>query len=319
MTGSRVPAWPELPVDDWADTLDTLHRWTQIVGKIRLAQTPWLNHSWSVALYVTPSGLSTSFVPYGNEGFELAFDLLADELRLMTTTGARASVSLEPRSVADFYAAVMAAMTEASMPVAIYAAPNELPDTLPFTEDTAHHAYDGDHSRSLWRALVQAQRVLTRFRAGFMGKASPVHFFWGSFDLAVTRFSGRTAPPHPGGMPNFADDIAREAYSHEVTSAGFWPGNREAPTPIFYAYAYPTPDGYSDASVSPDAAFWLAQLGEFALPYDTVAGADDPDAALSAFLASTHAAAADLLDWDRGALECVSPHGPDWWHTRGQR
>ena len=162
-------------------------------------------------------------------------------------------------------------------------------------------------------------RVFKAFRARFIGKASPVHFFWGSFDLAVTRFSGRTAPPHPGGMPNFADDIAREAYSHEVTSAGFWPGNREAPTPIFYAYAYPTPDGYSDASVSPDAAFWLAQLGEFALPYDAVAGADDPDADLSAFLASTHAAAADLLDWDRAALECASPYGPDWWHTRRQR
>ena len=217
---SPPTSWPVLPVDSWTDTLETLHLWTQIVGKIRLVRSPWLNHSWSVPLYVSSTGLSTSLVPYETEGFELAFDFLAEELLLTTTKHDRRRLVLQPRSVADFYAAVMDLMASVGMPVEIHPVPNEIPDAIPFPEDTAHGAYDAEHARALWRALLQAHRVLTRFRAGYLGKASPVHFFWGSFDLAVTRFSGQTAPPHPGGMPNFPDDVAREAYSHEVTSCG---------------------------------------------------------------------------------------------------
>jgi hypothetical protein len=311
--------WPLLPVDHWTDTLETLHLWTQIVGKVRLVGSPWLNHSWSVPLYVSSTGLATSLIPYGSEGFELAFDFLADELRLTTTTGEQRRLSLEPQTVAVFYAAVMDALASVGMPVRIHSLPNEVPEAIPFPEDTMHTAYNGEHVRALWRALLQANRVFTRFRAGFLGKASPVHFFWGSFDLAVTRFSGRPAPPHPGGVPNFPDDVAREAYSHEVTSCGFWPGNRATPTPIFYAYAYPTPDGFPAAQVEPDEAFWLAQLGEFALPYEAVRTAADPDRHLLSFVESAHAAAADLSGWDRGALECTSPRGPDWWRLRGAK
>jgi len=313
---SPEPFWPALPMEHWIDTLETLHMWTQIVGKIRLSESPWLNHSWSVPLYVSSSGLATSLVPYGTEGFELEFDVLADELRLTTTTGERRRIPLVPRTVADFHAAVMAAMASVAMPVTIHPVPSEVPNAIPFAEDTTHASYDGDQVRALWRALVQTARVFTRFRAGFLGKASPVHFFWGSFDLAVTRFSGRTAPAHPGGMPNFPDDVAREAYSHEVTSCGFWPGNREAPTPIFYAYAYPTPEGFATARVEPAEAFWLADLGEFVLPYDAVRRAADPDRLLMSFLESTHAAAADRADWDRASLECTAPRGPDWWRLR---
>jgi len=309
-------SWPALPSDRWADTLETLHLWTQIVGKVRLVQAPWLNHSWSVPLYVSATGLTTSLVPWGSEGFELAFDFLADELRLTTTRGERESLALAPRTVADFYADLMQALASVGMPVTIHPLPNEVPVAIPFREDTTHAAYDADQARALWRALLQAERVLTRFRAGFLGKASPVHLFWGSFDLAVTRFSGRSAPPHPGGMPNFPDDVAREAYSHEVTSAGFWPGNRDAPTPVFYAYAYPTPEGFAQARVEPADAAWSADLGEFVLPYEAVRGAKDPDGTLLSFLESTHAAAADLLGWDRAALECGPPRGPDWWRNR---
>ena len=223
--------WPSLPVDEWQDTLATLHLWTQIVGKIRLGQAPWINHSWSVPLYVTARGLGTSLVPYQHEGFEIEFDLLDNRLDVRATTGERRVVELRPRSVADFYGAVMTEMESIGMPVSIYPMPSEIADAIPFPDDEVHGAYEGDHARALWRALLQADRVFTEFRAGFAGKASPVHFFWGSFDLAVTRFSGRDAPPHPGGIPNFPDDVAREAYSHEVTSVGFWPGNVAAPTP----------------------------------------------------------------------------------------
>lgn len=312
----RGTAWPELPVGEWADTLETLHLWSQIVGKVRMARTPWINHSWSVALYLSPRGWRTSLVPYGDEGFELAFDLLDDALLLDTTTGERRRIALGPRSVADLYAEVMARLDEVGMPVAIDPVPNELPDPIPFPDDHVHATYEPQHARALWRAFVAGARVMTRFRAGFVGKASPVHLFWGSFDLATTRFSGRTAPPHPGGIPHLPDDVCREAYSHEVTSVGFWPGNRDAPEPIFYAYAYPTPDGFPDARVEPSAASWLADLGEFALPYAAVAASDDGDADLLAFFRSTHAAAADLAGWDRGTLEPEAPFGADWWATR---
>ena len=322
MTEANTPSrrgWPELPGDEWFARLETVHLFTQVIGKIRMVNSPWLNHSWSVTLYPSASGLGTSLVPYGTEGFEWSFDFHDHLLILTTTTGLRRTIELAPMTVADFYHQVMAAMDGVSMPTEISVVPNEIPDAIPFPDDTVHAAYDRDQVHIWWRALLQADRVFNRFRAGYLGKASPVHFFWGSFDLAVTRFSGRAAPPHGGGLPNFPDDVAREAYSHEVTSAGFWPGNRDAPTPIFYAYAYPTPDGFSDAEVAPADAHWLDELGEFALPYAAVAGADDPDAALTAFLESTHAAAADLAGWERDALECDDPHGPDWWATRPHR
>lgn len=315
-TNAARTRWPTLPSDDWTDTLETVHLFTQVIGKVRMVCSPWINHSWSVTLYVSPRGLRTSLVPYGTEGFEWAFDFVDHHLELTTTAGARHRIDLAPMSVARFYADVLDAMSGADMPVEIDPMPNEIPDAIPFPDDEQHAGYDADQVHALWRALVQADRVLSRFRAGYRGKASPVHFFWGSFDLAVTRFSGRPAPPHPGGMPNFPDDVAREAYAAEVTSAGLWLGNRQSPTPLFYSYAYPTPDGFSNATVKPAEASWLEEMGEFALPYDAVARADDPDALLEQFLESAHAAAADLAGWDREALECQAPYGPDWWHER---
>jgi hypothetical protein len=311
--------WPALPSDEWFDTLETVHLWTQVIGKIRMGLAPWINHSWGVTLYVSPTGLRTSLVPYDEEGFEWSFDFIDHHLDLTTTRGQHVRLPLAPITVADFHATVLDTMASVGMPVSINPMPNEIADAVPFTDDTTHASYRTEHAHALWRVLLQAQRVLARFRAGFLGKASPVHFFWGSFDLAVTRFSGRPAPPHGGGVPNFPDDVAREAYSHEVTSAGFWPGNRAAPTPIFYAYAYPTPAGFSEATVEPAEAFWIEALGEFALPYGAVATAADPDAVLLGFLESTHGAAADLGGWDRPQLECNDPRGPDWWRTRPER
>ena len=321
MTDSNSPShgWPALPTDRWADTIEALHLWSQVVGKIRLGYSPWLNHSWGVPLYVSTRGLRTSTIPYGTEAVELEFDFIAQQLEIHTTDGQHGAVALEPRSVADFYAAVLQAMESVGMPVVINPMPTEIADAVRFDLDTTVRNYDAGHATALWRALLRIDRVLTRFRADFKGKASPVHFFWGSFDLATTRFSGRTAPPHPGGIPNFPDDVAQEAYSHEVTSAGFWPGNRESPEPIFYSYAYPTPDGFSDADVLPAEAFWLDALGEFALPYSAVVAAEDPDAMLLSFFESTHAAAAELAAWDREQLECAHPEGPDWWAERSRR
>lgn len=309
-------AWPTLPSGEWTDTLETLHLWTQVVGKIRLGYSPWLNHSWSVPLYVSTRGLRTSPIPYADEMVELEFDFGDDRLDIHTTAGRHSAVELSARPVAEFYSAVLDAMAAVDMPVSINPRPSEIPEAIAFHDDTAPRAYDPAHARALWRALLRAHRVMTRFRAGFRGKASPVHFFWGSFDLATTRFSGRTAPAHPGGIPNFPDDVAREAYSHEVTSVGFWPGDRDAPEPIFYSYAYPTPDGFTDARIEPPEARWLEDLGEYALPYSALLDATEPDTMLLTFFASTHAAAADLAGWDRTALECTSPEGPDWWHTR---
>jgi len=315
MSTDSKGAWPSLPTD-WFDTLETLHLWTQIIGKIRLNRAPWLNHSWSVTLYPSPTGLRTSLVPYGTEAFEWSFDFIEHRLDLTTSTGEQRTIGLEPVSVATMYGAVMDAMDDVGMPVTIHTTPNEIADAIPFPDDEVHASYDPAHAEAWWRVILQAERVFERFRAGYQGKASPVHLFWGALDLAVTRFSGRTAPQHPGGMPNFPDDVAREAYSHEVTSVGFWPGSRVAPTPIFYAYAYPTPDGFSESTVAPAGAFWLAELGEFALPYEAIATSDHPDSDLLAFFESTHAAAADLAGWDRDELECDTPHGPDWWRNR---
>jgi len=295
--------WPELPHTEWADTLETLHMWTQIVGKVRMELSPWVNHSWSVTLYVTSRGLTTSPIPYGGRTFEIDFDFVDHQLPIRVSDGQARSLALEAKSVAEFYRELLGTLKELDIDVAIHPVPNELPEPIPFPEDEVHKTYEPDHARRLWGALVQADRIMREFRASFTGKVSPVHFFWGSFDMAVTRFSGRAAPEHPGGFPNLPDEITREAYSHEVTSCGFWPGNRDAPDPVFYAYAYPTPEGFSQAAVRPDAAFWLESFGQFALPYAAVRSAASPDDALHAFFESTHAAAADLAGWDREGLE----------------
>lgn len=293
--------WPQLPLSAWADTRDTLHMWTQVVGKVRLALEPMINQWWQVPLYVTVQGLTTSLMPYGNRGLEATFDFHRHLLDLRTTDGASRQVALEPRSVADFYAEVMRRLAELDVPVEIYPRPVEVPVAIPFAEDDEHAAYDAAYAHRFWLSLVQAHRVLTVFRSRFAGKVSPVHFFWGSFDLAVTRFSGRTAPPHPGGVPNLADWVAQEAYSHEVSSCGYWPGGAEQG--VFYSYAYPEPEGFPDRPVEPADAVYDGNLQEFVLPYQVVRSAGDPDATLLAFAQSTYEAAAELAGWDRAALE----------------
>ena len=300
---SRDARWPALPLEAWSDTCATLHLWTQIVGKIRLAQTTWTNHSWHVTLYVTATGLTTSPIPYGARSFEIAFDFVAHELHVLTSDGGSGRVPLEPQSVATFYRRLMEALAALGIRVVIYAKPNEVAEVIPFAADEVHRAYDPGYANRFWRVLMQADRVLKRFRARFIGKCSPVHFFWGAPDLAVTRFSGRPAPTHPGGVPNLPDRVAREAYSHEVSSVGFWPGGGAIAYPAFYAYAYPEPSGFPAAPVSPAGAFYSTDLKEFILPYDVVRTADSPDDALLAFAQSTYEAAANLGNWDRTALE----------------
>jgi hypothetical protein len=295
--------WPALPLEAWSDTCATLHLWTQIVGKIRLAQTTWTNHSWHVTLYVTSTGLTTSPIPYEKRTFEIAFDFIAHELRIITSDGARGRVPLEAQSVATFHRRLMAALSALGIRVVIYGKPNEVAEAIPFAEDEVHRAYDPEYVNRFWRVLVQTDRVLKRFRARFIGKCSPVHFFWGAPDLAVTRFSGRTAPEHPGGIPNLPDRVAREAYSHEVSSVGFWAGGGAIAYPAYYAYAYPEPSGFPAGPVSPAGAFYSTDLKEFILPYDAVRTADSPDDALLAFAQSTYEAAANLGKWDRSALE----------------
>ncbi|MGH6864725.1 MAG: DUF5996 family protein [Methyloceanibacter sp.] len=299
------PAWPALPYAAWQDTYATLHLWTQIVGKIRLTQTPWINHSWQVTLYVSPRGLTTSAIPYGQRIFELEFDFLEHRLGLSTDDGARKDIGLFPRSVANFYAAVMQALAELGLEVAIDERPNEVAEAIPFSEDRTHASYDPEYAQRFFRVLLQINRVFWMFRSGFIGKCSPVHFFWGSFDVAVTRFSGRRAPLHPGGVPNLSDAVTQEAYSHEVSSAGFWPGNPGAKYPAFYSYAYPTPPGFAETLIRPAEAFFHPTLKEFVLPYDAVRTADDPDRALLDFLTTTYEAAASTGNWDRAALECA--------------
>ena len=267
---SQDESWPDLPYAAWKETCATFHLWTQIVGKVRLAQTPWLNHSWHVPFYVTARGLTTSPIPYGQCSFEIAFDLIEHVLDVTTSDGARRRTALEPQTVAAFYGAVMSGLTDLGIPVRINELPCEIPGAIPFGRDRAHAAYDADYAQRFWRVLFQADRVLKQFRTGFIGKCSPVHFFWGSFDLAVTRFSGRVAPPHPGGAPGLADAVMREAYSHEVSSAGFWPGGGGVDYAAFYSYAYPAPDGFNALAVQPKAAFFSEALGEFLLPYDAV-------------------------------------------------
>jgi Family of unknown function (DUF5996) len=298
-------SWPELPYAAWRDSCETLQLWTQVVGKIRLAKTPWLNHSWHVALYVTPRGLTTSPIPDGARTFQIDFDFTDHLLRITTSDGAQRQLPLKPQSVASFYAAVMATLADLRIDVTIDEMPNELPAPLRFSQDSQHASYDPDAVGRFLLVLVNTDRVFKEFRTAFLGKASPVHFFWGSFDLAVTRFSGRRAPRHPGGVPHLSDDVAAEAYSHEVSSAGFWPGSGAIDYPAFYSYAYPAPEGFSDAKVRPDAALFSKELGEFLLPYDAVRTAAEPDRALLEFLQSTYEAAANAAKWDRDALECA--------------
>ena len=297
--------WPELPTAAWRDTCATLQLFTQVVGKIRLAKSPWLNHSWHVTLYVSARGLTTSPIPDGARTFAIDFDFIDHTLRISTSDGAERQFALAGHSVASFYADVMAALNDLGIAVTIDEMPNELPDPIRFSQDDQHASYDPDAVRRFFQILVNCDRVFKQFRTGFLGKASPVHFFWGSFDLAVTRFSGRTAPRHPGGVPHLPDSVASEAYSHEVSSAGFWPGSGAIDYPAFYSYAYPEPQGFRTAKVRPDAASFNEAFGEFILPYDAVRTADDPDKALLEFLQSTYEAAAVAAKWDRDALECT--------------
>jgi hypothetical protein len=299
----REEAWPALPLADWKDTADTLHMCMQIVGKVRLVQTPWVNHSWHVPFYVTSRGLTTSPIPHGGRTFELTFDFLDHRLLVASSDGGAGQVPLVPQSVAAFHRRLMDELRRLRLPVTIHGRPNEVPDAIPFERDEVHHSYDAEHAHRFWRILVASDRVLKRFRSRFLGKSSPVHVFWGAPDLAVTRFSGRRAPEHPGGIPNLPDRVAREAYSHEVSSVGFWAGSGPVAYPAYYAYAYPEPPGFAAARVEPKEAFYSADFKEFVLPYDAVRTSASPDDTLLAFAQSTYEAAANLAKWDRGALE----------------
>ena len=308
--------WPRLPADEWADTLETLHLFSQVVGKIRLGYGPWLNHAWGVTLYVTPRGLTTGIVPHGERAFEVRFDLLESQLGIETDAGGREMVALRDTTVAGFYHAVLEAFERLGLPVSINPMPSEIAGAIRCDLDTTDRSYDPEHAQLMLRAWIDSQRVMNAFRAKFIAKASPVHLYWGGFDLAVYRFSGRTAPPHPGGAPHFPLDVAQEAYTHQLTAAGLWLGTREMPEPGYFAYAYPEPEGIAEAPVEPSAAAWNRAGGSFGLPYEAVRTAADPDAALMAFLESTHAAGADLGEWDRQTLEAEPPMGPEWWRER---
>jgi uncharacterized protein DUF5996 len=298
----RAIEWPRLSLAAWDDTRATLQLWTQVIGKIRLAQAPLINHWWQVPLYVTARGLTSSPVPYEGYSFQIDFDFVDHQLRIETSRGGRERIALRPCSVASFHGEVMERLRALGIEVRIWSMPVELEDPIPFEEDVAHTSYDAEQAQRFWRVLVQVDRVLTLFRARFIGKISPVHFFWGSFDMAVTRFSGRTAPPHPGA-PNLADFVTREAYSHECSSCGFWPGGAGMSEAAFYAYAYPAPDGFGRVPVQPAAAYFHEGLSEYILPYEAVRQSSDPDRELLEFLQSTYEAAADLGRWDRAALE----------------
>jgi hypothetical protein len=291
-------AWPSLPLDEWKDTYATLHMWTQIVGKVKLAHSPPINHWWQTPLYVSPHGLTTSNIPYGQRSFEIIFDFITHQLLIQTSDDTSTSIKLRPQAVADFYSEFMNALRSLDIQTSIYTMPVEIPDPIRFTEDHMHASYDAEYANRLWRILLQSERVMNEFRARFVGKSSPVHFFWGSFDLAVTRFSGRRAPERPE-----ADSITREAYSHEVISAGFWPGSGNIQAPAFYAYAAPEPAGFSSEPIRPASAFYNKETGGFVLLYDDVRQAASPDETLLEFLQSTYEAGATLAKWDRASLE----------------
>jgi len=295
--------WPSLPLESWAETYATLHMWIQVAGKIRLTQSPWINHSWHATLYVTAAGLTTSPIPYGLRTFQIDFDFIRHQLTINSSDGRMAGFALEPQSVAAFYRRLMGEMRSLDLHVAIHEKPNEVPEPISFDLDESHRSYDREYAHRFWQVLLQADRVFKEFRARFIGKCSPVHLFFGAMDLAVTRFSGRPAPPHPGGIPNLPDSVTREAYSHEVSSCGFWAGGGAFPHPAFYSYAYPEPAGFSAAPVRPAAAVYSNDFREFLLPYDAVCQAESPDSLLLEFLQSTYEAAANLAGWDRQALE----------------
>jgi hypothetical protein len=302
-TDSENEIWPALPFEKWKETCATLHLWTQIAGKIRLQQMPPINHCWQVTLYVTARGLTTGPMPHGMRTFQLDFDFLVHNFIIETTSGETRTIALHSMSVAEFYGKVMSALDELDLSVDIVTMPNEFPDPIAFEKDETHAAYDAEYARRFWRVLAQTARVFQEFRAHFIGKCSPVHFFWGSADLAVTRFSGRGAPEHPGGVPGLPDAVTRRAYSHELSSAGFWPGGGGYDDAPFYSYAYPEPDGFKTAEVRPDGAFYHEKLREFVLPYAAMRQAPQPDRALTEFLQSTYEATANCGDWDRKALE----------------
>ena len=297
-SADQPECWPALPLDSWNDTYATLHLWTQIVGKVRLCLTPVVNHWWNIPLYVTARGLTTSRIPYGKRAFELYFDFIRHQLLLETSDGLLKALPLEPRSVAEFYQEFMELLRSAEIEVKVWRMTVEIPDPIAFDQDRVHASYDRASVEKFWRILLSVDTVFNQFRARFIGKSSPVHFFWGSFDLAVTRFSGRRAPERPG-----IDAMTREAYSHEVSSVGFWPGGGNVKGAAFYSYAAPEPQGFKNEPVRPDAAFYDAQLGEFLLMYDDVRNAESPSASLLEFCQSTYSAAAKLANWDRSALE----------------
>lgn len=299
-----LTSWPKLPVvAEWQDTLDTVHLWSQIIGKIRLEHMPWINHSWHVALYVSSRGLTTTLIPHPSGGFEIEFNFLEHLLEIRRVGGERISFDLKPMTVAVFYQKTMTGLRELNIPSEIYPKPVEIPDPIiSFPEDQTHRAYDANSVYFFWLALTDVHRVFTRFRAAFTGKVSPVNFYWGSFDLAVTRFSGRRAPKHPGGVPNCPDWVMQEAYSHELCSAGFWPGTGLGEA-AFYAYAYPEPDGFRIENIKPESAYFYKELGEYLLPYEDVRSASNPDETLLHFLESTYRAAALNANWDRKTLE----------------
>lgn len=300
-------AWPVLPtVEEWQDTYVTVHMWLQIVGKVRLELSPWVNHSWGSTLYLTPRGLTTSPIHQGGRAFAIDFDFVDHALRIQSSTGEARSFALPGLSVAQFYERTFAALGELGISVEILARPVEVAEAIPFASDHGHASYDADAMARVWRAMTRAEPVFAKFRARFTGKVSPVHFFWGAFDLAVTRFSGRPAPKHPGGAPNCADWVMQEAYCRELSSAGFWPGLGLGEA-AFYSYAYPAPAGFAEAAVLPGEAYYHAALGEFVLPYDAVRRAPDPEGALLSFLQSTYEAAATLAQWERSVLEVDGP------------
>jgi len=296
--------WPDIPYEPWQETSEALHQWLQVVGKYRLAYTPWVNHSWHATLYLNARGLDTSVIHCGDKSVQILFDLIDHRLVCAASDGQSSTLALGSMSVAAFHEQFRSLVDDLGVGIDFDGAPNEVPDPIPFADNEAPRPYDADAVHRFWVAMMQVDRVFKRFRTGFLGKVSPVHLFWGSFDLAVTRFAGRTAPRHPGGVPALPDEVTREAYSHEVSSAGFWGGGGGLGFPAFYSYAYPTPEGFADQAVTPGEAYFEASLGEYLLPYDAVRNAKDPDETLLGFLQSTYEAAARLGDWDRDALDC---------------
>lgn len=301
---SLAERWPDIPYEPWRETCSALHLYTQVVGKYRLARTPWLNHSWHATFYVAARGFTTSPIPDASGAVEIVFDLLDHRLVGSASDGRTASFALGPTSVAEFHAQFLDLVRSLGGTPHFHGRPNEVPEPVRFADDHIRRPYDGNAVTRFFHAMVSIDRVMKQFRTGYVGKVSPAHLFWGSFDFAVTRFSGRTAPMHPGGIPALPDDVTREAYSHEVSSAGFWPGGGGVDFPAFYSYAYPAPEGFADAHVEPGDAYFDKRLGEFVLPYDAVRRSREPEATLMAFLQSTYSAAADLGRWDRAALEC---------------